>query len=95
MNRKKREAQSRRNLVRLKNCRLHNFDWKRDIDRYKKRRDEAGVILGNFTPEIMCRCKNCGGKVLISCAVGYMEALKHISEIGENGAITRKQSAPT
>ena len=46
--------------------------------------EETGVVIGNIAPIILCRCKNCGGKVPIDCAVGYMEALEHVSKIKED-----------
>lgn len=69
-----------RNAARIKSCKLHDFDWKKAIADHKARQEELGVILG-VRPVIMCRCKNCGGKISVLYAGAYMDAVEHMKKI--------------
>lgn len=69
-----------RNAARIRSCRLHDFDWKKAIADYKARQEKLGVVLG-VRPVIMCRCKNCGGKISVLYAGAYMDAVEHMKAI--------------
>lgn len=76
-----------RNQARLKSCTIHEFDWRGAIKAERARRlarqEETGVIVNVRLPYI-CRCKNCGGKVLVEYAGAYMDGVKAALKQKEN-----------
>lgn len=68
----------RRNQARLKSCAIHDFDWRGAIKAERARRaamqKKTGVIV-NIRPPCFCRCKNCGGKMLVEYAAAYMDGV--------------------
>lgn len=85
--RAKAQEKARRNIARLKGCPLHEFDWRGAIEaekaRRKAREEKYGVTLNIHTP-VFCRCKRCGGKMLVEFAAVYMEAAE--AAAGKEGA---------
>ncbi len=81
------KEKTRRNAARINSCKLHDFDWRKRIEAEKKRRENSGVevpIPPTIKTEISCRCKNCGGKMPVSYAAPYMEALEHAKALTES-----------
>lgn len=67
----------KRNAARLKRCELHRFEPEKDLLRAKKRREEAGVYIPvPLRTYVICRCKNCGGKMLWLYAAPYMDGVR-------------------
>lgn len=72
-----------RKAARLKCCTQHEFDWRGAIEKERARRkasdEKYGVSVG-IRPIVWCRCKKCGGKVLIDYAIAYMKGVKDASK---------------
>ena len=95
----KRAERLKRNIARLNSCALHEFQWrddvKRAVERKRRMEEETGVSLGVRVP-IWCRCKNCGGKVSLQYAGGYMDAVKQMkkqSQQADEEERARRQAA--
>lgn len=65
----------RSNVYKLSSCKSHYFDIPAAIERERTKQEKFGVILGNISAKnyVMCRCKNCGGKVVLWYAAPYMD----------------------
>lgn len=67
------------NVGRLRSCKVHDFDWvdalQRARERRKAREEQYGVVLG-IREVVWCRCKHCGGRVLVEYAAAYMDGVK-------------------
>lgn len=82
-----RDEKARRNMLKVKACTLHDFDWKQSIKNFQawkaKQQERYGVEIPHFTGNpliIRCRCKNCGGVMSVGYAAPYMDAVNHIKK---------------
>lgn len=75
----KQKERSRRNAARLIGCTMHEFDWRCAIEKERARRraiEERYCVSVGVRSVVWCRCKKCGGKVLVGFAIAYMEGVK-------------------
>lgn len=91
------KEKTRRNEARIKSCKLHDFDWKKSLQRDKERRSRWGVEVA-MSPAVVvacgyCRCRNCGGKMPITYAAPYMDAVEQMEKIENPGRYFLKMDA--
>lgn len=76
--------EAKKNEALLKSCKLHHFNWRKDVGREKERRQMWGVDMPAMeriaAASVHCRCKNCGGKVPVAYAAPYMDAVEQMKK---------------
>lgn len=81
-----RAEKNRRNMLKAKECKLHDFDIPAAIQRERTKQEKFGVILGNISAKnyVLCRCKNCGAKMALWYAGPYMDGRRAAEREAEN-----------